>query len=181
MGSRKSNNQNKCAHFDRGYCKFGEKCKNKHPDKVCNNKDCFNENCDFRHPNSCKYGPRCKFYQRNVCLYSHEKLPCPCEENNIKFEELEKKILGIEKLNKTSKKESNQDIIKQVDKKFEVLENKIKDLTKTLDEKDLCINNLEKKLITLEESFKKENKEIGMKFIEINDKNGTFLNESIAE
>ena len=107
MGSRKTNQEGlrmkniKCVHFNRGYCKFGDKCQNKHPDKVCNNKDCFNENCDFRHPNPCKYGPRC-FYQKKVCLYSHQNLPC--DETNSKFEELEKKILAIEKQIKVVRK-----------------------------------------------------------------------------
>ena len=114
MGSRKTNI--KCAHFDRGYCKFDQKCK-----KVCNDKDCINETCDFHHPNPCKYGPRCKFYQKKVCLYSHERLQC--EENSNKLEELEKKILAIEK-NKTSKKESNQDILEKMEKKLVELERK---------------------------------------------------------
>ena len=55
MGPKKDPNQDlkkrKCTHFDRGYCKFGDKCHKKHPDKVCSDTNCFNETCELRHPN----------------------------------------------------------------------------------------------------------------------------------
>ena len=41
----------KCPYNDRGYCKFGNECNNKHVDKVCNDRDCTDEVCDKRHPN----------------------------------------------------------------------------------------------------------------------------------
>ena len=154
MGSRKTNQEGikiiKCVHFDRGYCKFGEKCKNKHNDKVCNDKDCINDNCDFRHPNPCKYGPRCKFYLKKVCLYSHVKLPC--EENRSKIKELEKKILAFEKVID----HSNVGLAEQVDKKLESLENKMKTFVKVLEEKDSRISSLENKLENLQKKTKEE-------------------------
>ena len=190
MGSRKTNQEGsrikniKCVHFDRGYCKFGEKCKNKHPDKVCNDKDCTNDNCDFCHPNHCKYGPICKFYQKKVCLYSHVKFPC--EENISKIEELEKKILAIEKVNKTSKKESNQDIlekledlerkcqrnvdndlVKQVEKKIDTFEKQMNNMRKELEAKNAQIAGLELRMDDVNKKHLDEKKQKEKKIKEL--------------
>jgi hypothetical protein len=50
-------NSNKCPFFDRRYCKNCDECDKKHPDKVCDDNNCYGENCDDkRHPNPCKFG-----------------------------------------------------------------------------------------------------------------------------
>ena len=61
MGPKKEQNNSKfkiksekCSYYDRGYCKFGDKCDKKHPDKVCNDENCLEDNCEKRHPNPCK-------------------------------------------------------------------------------------------------------------------------------
>ena len=61
----------KCPYYDRGFCKFGDTCYNKHPDKVCNDNNCSGENCEKRHPNPCKFGMRCNYNNKNACFYSH--------------------------------------------------------------------------------------------------------------
>ena len=160
MGPKKNPNQKrKCVYHDRGYCKFGDKCHNQHPDKVCS-KNCFNEDCEFRHPNPCKYGQRCLFNKKNICVYSHETFPCNANsENDL---ELKKKVFDMEKkLKEIEAKETNIEpinigIAKQVDKKVESLENKMKTFLKVIEEKDSRISSLEKKLENLEKRSKEE-------------------------
>ena len=65
------NKKRKCDYYDRGYCKYGDKCDNEHPDKICLNPNCFDEKCPSRHPNPCKYGPRCHYNRKKSCFYSH--------------------------------------------------------------------------------------------------------------
>ena len=106
MGSKTQNKSRKCLYFDRGYCKYGDSCQNQHPDKDCSVPICFDENCAMRHPNPCKFGLRCKFKQKNVCLYSHVTLAN--DEDNGKIKELERKIINLEKENKTMRKDNYQ-------------------------------------------------------------------------
>ena len=75
MGPKKSDKTKiksiKCPYYDRGYCKHGDECFNRHPAKVCEDEDCFGENCEKRHPNPCKFGIRCAYNRKNVCSYLH--------------------------------------------------------------------------------------------------------------
>ena len=64
-------NNEKCIQYNRGYCAKVEDCPNEHPDKVCPDANCFEEKCDFRHPNFWKFGKRCVFNFKKICLYSH--------------------------------------------------------------------------------------------------------------
>ena len=80
----------------------------------------------MRHPNPCKYGPRCHYNRHNKCFYSHvtmvnggddkqmkEKLSKIKEMEN-KVEEMQKKMKHIEnKINKTSP--DNSDLAKEVE------------------------------------------------------------------
>ena len=36
--------------------------------------DCDEDGCKKRHPNPCKFGPRCQFNKRKECLYMHVTL-----------------------------------------------------------------------------------------------------------
>ena len=61
-----------CQFFKYGHCKFLEKCRNKHVQDVCENKNCEVTTCLKRHPRPCKFFQfyhRCKF---NPCSYMHE-------------------------------------------------------------------------------------------------------------
>ena len=86
----------KCPYYDRGYCKHGYECFNKHPRKVCEDQNCSGESCDKRHPNPCKFGIRCKHSRNKVCLYLHvtlasddSKINALANKFNQKFEVLE--------------------------------------------------------------------------------------------
>ena len=98
MGPKKNKTQEniktKCVHFNRGYCRRGEDCRELHPDKVCPDVNCFNIKCPLRHPNPCKFGPRCTFQMKEMCLYSHvydEK------DESEKLDELDRKVDSVEK------------------------------------------------------------------------------------
>ena len=57
-----------------GYCWYGEKCKNKHVNELCKNKNCEIFSCEKRHPKTCKYKRDygyCKFQE--YCRFNHEK------------------------------------------------------------------------------------------------------------
>ena len=113
----------KCPYNNRGYCKFGDECTNKHVDKVCNDRDCIEEVCDKRHPNPCKFGLRCKHNRKKLCSYSH-----------VTFASDDGKIVALEK-------------------KFDVLENQLKDIKK----KDGMGNEFN---MVLEKSMEKKEKRI---------------------
>ena len=143
-----SNKSKKCKYFDRGYCKQNKKCSLKHPDKVCEDPNCFNENCDKRHPNPCKYGYRCTFQRKNICMYSHSMIP-QCDEDTHKF------ALKFTKFEKFAKE------------KFSCLENEIKLLKDELMQKnsqinglELQINELEKKDTSIQNSQQKKIKDL---------------------
>ena len=81
------------------YCKHGDECFNKHPAKVCEDEECFGENCEKRHPNPCKFGIRCTYNRKNVCSYLHAtfvpndgKVEAFVNEINKKFDILENKL-----------------------------------------------------------------------------------------
>ena len=65
---------NLCLFNKYGFCKYGNKCKKKHVNLVCENEKCENVTCEKRHPKTChfytQYG-RCKFM--NYCQYKHIK------------------------------------------------------------------------------------------------------------
>ena len=81
----------KCLYYDSGYCKHGEECFNIHPNNVCEDDDCFGENC--------KFGIRCKFNRQKLCSYLHVpfvpndgKIDALVNEFNKKFEVLENEL-----------------------------------------------------------------------------------------
>ena len=172
MVSKKNQNETnfrnkKCDYYDRGYCKHGENCNYEHPDNVCLIANCFEDKCSNRHTNPCKYGPRCHYNRHNKCFYSNvtmvnggddkqmkEKLSKIKEMEN-KVEEMQKKMKHIEnKINKTSP--DNSDLAKEVDKKIDTFEDQLKQFRKVLEEKDLNILNLNKKVEILEKKCKCE-------------------------
>ena len=104
MGPKKDTNKEKvkvkCPYFNRGFCKKGEECLKHHPDKVCKDPNCFSDDCEERHPNPCKFGNRCVFQRKKICLYSH--VTTSSDDGNLntlekkfktKFEALEQKTL----------------------------------------------------------------------------------------
>ena len=73
-----------CRHNQRGFCKFGERCRNRHINEICVQENC--EGCKLRHP------PRCKYFVLNgacmfgvKCAYIHEE-----NSEKIKIDNLER-------------------------------------------------------------------------------------------
>ena len=126
-----------CKIYNRGFCFYKESCKNKHPDKVCEDPNCSEDKCDKRHPNPCKFSYRCTYNKQNICLYSHTNTSPDNTKNNDKF--------------------------KKINKKLETLENILEAMKTALDQKDLVIENIEIKCKALEKKvndLEKENGEI---------------------
>ena len=151
-------NSNKCPFFDRGYCKNRDECDKKHPDKVCDDNNCYGENCnDKRHPNPCKFGTRCKFNRKKECLFSH--VTSSCDDDKINALEMKFK------------------------KEFDILKKQFKEMQNVLENKDAEIQLIQTNYNSLETDFKemvKQNREIEERFAEITQHNETILNESIA-
>ena len=128
MGPKKKDNfrnkNEKCEHYNRGYCRNGERCQEHHPDKVCPDSNCFDEKCPHRHPNPCKFGRRCVFNKKKICCYSHVTL---VSDDAKKMEEMEKRLTNLEK-----EKQVYNDAGKKMERKCEVLENKMELLRKTV-------------------------------------------------
>ena len=61
-----------CYYNNVGYCKYREKCHYQHFTKICELRLCRDTFCKFRHPRTCKHGAKCRFLQRQCCLYNHK-------------------------------------------------------------------------------------------------------------
>jgi hypothetical protein len=154
------NKNKKCVYFNRGYCRNGESCRDNHPDKVCPDPNCFEESCELRHPNPCKFGPRCHFNRKKICLYSHATL------DNInsdkRFKEFEKRMHLLEKENETIGA-NFRDFTSKIEKKFETFEKKIDMLRNTLGEKERAILALEIRLNEREKSVDENSRNLNQK------------------
>ena len=80
--------QRKCYHFNKGYCKFKEKCDYYHPTIDCIDK-CQVVTCKYRHRNVCTYGDNCYHHKKQKCEYLHDSnnlpevtLACEDEDQN---------------------------------------------------------------------------------------------------
>jgi hypothetical protein len=64
-----------CKFNQRRFCKFGQRCKKKHENKMCEIIDeCKNQNCTKRHPQICRNytkNNKCRFL--NDCAYLHKQ------------------------------------------------------------------------------------------------------------
>ena len=100
-----------CQYNQRGFCKFGDKCKQKHENKICQHRnDCNNQHCTQRHPNLCRYFcqfGRCKFGE--TCAYSHVS-----DSKNQKEEILDKEVVELKEEMKKLKAELSEKIEKEV-------------------------------------------------------------------
>ena len=150
----------KCQNYDRGYCKFGEECLKIHPDKVCADPNCFSDKCEKRHPNPCKFGLRCTFKRRNICLYSHVTIVSDDQNFTALENKFNKKFTTIEdKANEMFNK-----FEKLTDNKFTQFESRIENLRDDLEEKNAKINALEIRMEEMEKEHmaykKKQEKKV---------------------
>ena len=196
--------ENVCSWNKYGYCKHGDKCNFKHNKLICVEKNCNVFKCENRHPRKCNFYRefgKCKF---TSCAFSHEKQN-DVKENNQKILEIENKLREIDKVtnqddstvvrnNMENKLEAFE---KEVLKKLEAYESKLKIFHLDKSVKETKIANLEKQLNDMENKLKEEkNKseekdstmanferrlnEIENKLTEIHQENDTLLNESIV-
>ena len=148
-----------------GYCWYGEKCKNKHVNELCKNKNCEIFSCEKRHPKTCKYKRDygyCKFQE--YCRFNHEK-PVELIEVVNKMEIIE---IKIETLKST---DCSQDVLSLVsdmfEKKFEAIESKVNNQRKDLDAKNSQIHSLEVRLDELEKKYKTDKQASAKKIKEL--------------
>ena len=145
-----------CQHNNRGYCKFGDKCRYRHFTKICTNRICKLKECRFRHPRSCRNRENCKFFKRNVCLYKHIKQDYP-EKYTRYEEEINKVKVEINRL---------KELLKYTDT---FLTNKIEEIREKNDSKIKELKKENQNLKTINESMSvKVNKQ------KIEDQNKTF-------
>ena len=89
-----------CQHNNRGYCKFGDKCKYQHFTETCKNRACKVKDCRFRHPKPCRNKEDCKFFKRDRCAYNHSKdgsqKRCGTREVDTKIKGYEEEIVKLE-------------------------------------------------------------------------------------
>ena len=81
----------KCRYFNRGFCKYGQKCRFYHPRQVCNEflleGICRQHKCPQRHPRHCRYwttrqegcnrGDFCQYLHVHEKRYSGEEIEKP--------------------------------------------------------------------------------------------------------
>ena len=82
---------------------YGDNCRYRHNNETCEVKNCNVFKCEKRHPRICNFFTefgQCKF--TTYCRYKHEK-KIDVFENFEKINELEKKIVNLEKLQRELK------------------------------------------------------------------------------
>ena len=77
-----------CKYNQRGFCRYGVKCRQRHVNESCSNSDCQDESCLLRHPYKCRYFylyGDCKF--GDDCAYVHGE-----SEDKLRIRSLEEKL-----------------------------------------------------------------------------------------
>ena len=81
-----------CKHNQKGFCKFGDHCRNRHVKEICGSDHCRIEICELRHPLKCRFfslNGECKFEEH--CAYLHQE-----SEAKIRVNHLERKLAVTE-------------------------------------------------------------------------------------
>ena len=127
-----------CYHNNVGFCKFQDQCRYQHYTKICTNNVCKDRECKFRHPKTCKYGEACEFLKLKCCFYNH----------------------------KNSRVDLNIDSADKLLKEVQELKAEILTLRKTIQIKELKLEELGQKDIDQDKSIKElenRNKQAGAK------------------
>ena len=89
-----------CKYNQRGFCRYGAQCRQRHVNESCGNSDCQDESCLLRHPYKCKYFylyGTCKF--GDDCAYVHgeseDKVRIRCLEEKLSM--FEAKVILLER------------------------------------------------------------------------------------
>ena len=183
-----------------GFCKFGNKCRRKHFNAICEHYFCENvKTCEKRNPRNCyfffangycKFGVDCQF---NHGKKSSHVTPANNEQKMIeKNEALEKEIKEISEKNEQLKvqidelmlNQSKQDSLnkKEIEKEIENFKN---EFVQVLNDKKMIINNQEKKIHELSSEvvgLKQENFKLTRTYcdFETSEKYNLLKNESMS-
>ena len=146
-----------CRRNKFGYCRYGEKCRKKHINRLCVKRTCEVFNCEKRHPKICTfkrdYG-YCKFAEQ--CRLNHEK-PKEIIAVDEKVLELENRMKNLhDNSAPTCVEAQNDSILKTIENKFALFENMMNNQRKDLEEKNAQILSFELRLDDMEKKFKKE-------------------------
>ena len=60
-----------CPYFNVGYCKYKSHCKHFHPSENCEERKCYDKNCNKRHKKSCMFGENCT--RITSCEFLHQQ------------------------------------------------------------------------------------------------------------
>ena len=103
-----------CKHNQRGFCKYGERCRMRHINEICSKESCKG-GCNLRHPPRCRYfvlNGVCKF--SSSCAYRHDDSP-----EKLKIEQLEKDLKDAMERFKVLEKVVEDFSIKLIEEKIE--------------------------------------------------------------
>ena len=166
---------NICFYNKYGFCKFLEKCRRYHENKICEKSNCEIRECPLRHPKVCKFYRDFGFCKFNEwCKFFH-KDGKKSDEKAENLKKIEARLKAIE--NEFEKK----------CEKVSKLENDLKDMFIKVTEKDQTISKINKKLNVLKEKvtllFDLEGKyeAIEKKVEEINKKDKDDVKEKESE
>ena len=140
---------------------YGETCRYQHNNVVCVENNCNVFQCDKRHPRTCNFWKefgQCKF--TIYCKYKHEEQKYNFE-NCEKIKVIEKKLEEIEKTSRRRETSTAEKaMLKKLEafeedngKKMETFEIKIKQFHTVIEEKEIQIASLVKKLKEVENKF----------------------------
>ena len=84
-----------CKHFQSGFCKFGERCRNQHINVLCENNQCDKLPCEKRHPKSCRFFSTfttCKFGDHCAFLHKKSETVMKIEATDMEIDVIKSKI-----------------------------------------------------------------------------------------
>ena len=139
-----------CLFYKFGHCKFQKKCRKMHIEEKCENLECNVKECTLRHPKVCSFLRDYKFCKfSEYCSFSHSIQNNSNDAFEKEIDEIKKQIDIL--------KESENNLEKQISKLTnEISENEtiIRNIFSKLNENDLRIDILEKKVHKSEERNK---------------------------
>ena len=152
-----------------GHCKYLSRCRNRHVDIVCEDKECEMSVCEKRHPLKCKYFEnfgRCRF---NPCSYLHVDVDTDVKSDvKEKDSNLEKQITDIK-----SEIEQLRKLLSNVDNNFKYIQNICDNNTHGIFQLERSTEGITDDLVSLNEAVDKQTQQIN----ENHDEFSSYLNK----
>jgi hypothetical protein len=74
-GTKVKVNEKRCRYYNKGFCKYVDKCRYFHPSEICpkhlENSNCSEKKCNMRHPKLCKWSQKEVGCRRSNCDFLH--------------------------------------------------------------------------------------------------------------